>query len=121
MSAVSVAIRFSHSRRLETALALDMCASSRWAPGLRLELQGYESPVFPDTDTTVTTSDLGWLTDLHWRSLSLASKAFYATMYSPGQQGLDFFDICAESAQRLREGWRLCENCDDRLYAWGQP
>ena len=95
--------RYSASRREETAWILDICASSR-RDRFEDELEdklftGYAKP-----------HDAQWLVDAHWRSHSLATTAFAATFYYPGLSSGSWEDICAEAAQRLREGWRLVDD-----------
>jgi hypothetical protein len=101
-------IRFSESRRQETILALDMCASSRCSPEVRREIHGYDCATWYDS---VSTQELGWLTDLSWRTIELAANAWYATFYG-GCHEYESEEIAAEAAQRLREGRVLVLNSE---------
>jgi hypothetical protein len=94
--------RYSKARREDAAHIIDICVSSRRE---RFEdelgdrfFSGHISP-----------NDLSFLTELHWRSVKLASTAFYATMYDPHLPNkFDTWEyLWAEAAQRLREGWVL--------------
>jgi len=97
--------RYSPARREEAAWILDICASSRRD---RYEWE-WESKLWDGPDgRLVNTRDVSLALDVHWRSVSLADSAFYATFTDGvGNSPFHYESTYLEAAQRLREGWQL--------------
>jgi hypothetical protein len=100
--------RYTAARKEEAAWILDVCASSRRS---RFDHE-FESAFAGDPGNRfVLPNDLNFMADVHWRSISLATTAFYATSHDPYDKGVTYNSgwgaTWAEAAQRLREGWQL--------------